>query len=79
MGKTSFWKQVGERAAKTAAQAFAVAAALGQPGASLFMLDWKAAAGIAGAAALASILTSIATAGVGQPDSPSAVSINTAE
>jgi hypothetical protein len=72
----TFWKQAFERAVKTAAQAFATAAVLGDPVTSVLSLDWKAAFGIAGAAALASLLTSVATSGVGAPNSPSAVELD---
>lgn len=73
MWQASFWKGAAERAVKTFAQAFAVAAGLGEPGVSVFGLDWRAAAGLAAAAALASLLTSIGSDAVGPSGSPSLV------
>lgn len=69
----TFWKQALERAIKTAAQA--AAALLTANGTGVLDVNWGAVASVAGLAALASILTSIVTSGVGEPDSPSAVNI----
>lgn len=69
----TFWKQALERAIKTAAQA--AAALLTANGTGLLDVDWGTVASVSGLAALASVLTSIVTSGVGQPDSPSAVTI----
>lgn len=74
----SFWKQVFERLVKTFAQTFAAAALLGEPGTSVFAIDWQGAAGIALAAALGSLLTSLVSAPTGQPASPSAVTVEPA-
>lgn len=74
----TFWRQVLERLVKTFAQTFAAAALLGEPGTSVFAIDWQGAAGIALAAALGSLLTSLVSAPVGQPASPSAVDIESA-
>jgi hypothetical protein len=74
MFTAKFWRATFERAAKTFVQAFGVAAALGEPGASVFALDWQGSAGIGLAAALASLVTSIVSAPMsGDPDSPSLV------
>lgn len=51
----TFWEGLAERAISTFAQALAGALGVGS---SLFGLDWKGALGIAGAAALASVLKS---------------------
>lgn len=70
----SFWKQALERAIKTAAQA--AVALLTANGTGILDVDWGTVASVAGLAAAASFLTSIVTSGVGQPDSPSAVTIS---
>jgi hypothetical protein len=59
----AFWKATAERAVKTFAQAFAAFIVLGTTG--LLDLDWATAASISGAAALLSVLTSVASSGVG--------------
>lgn len=56
----AFWLDAGDRAVRTAAQVLIVSAALGDPGASLLHVGWSTALGTAGAAALASLLTSVA-------------------
>ena len=52
----SFWEGLAERGISTFAQSLVGAFAVGG---SLFDLDWKGALGIAGAAALASVLKSL--------------------
>ncbi|MDG4832439.1 holin [Solwaraspora sp. WMMD1047] len=66
-----FWKGAGERLIKTFAQGFGIAAGLGEPGISVFNIDWQGAAGIGLGMALASLVTSIVSAPVGEPASPS--------
>lgn len=74
MWTLGFWKQVAERAIKTAAQAALAFFVVGQ---TVFAdVNWLAVAGAAGVGAIASVLTSIASIGVGQPDSPSAVEVS---
>lgn len=73
MFTTSFWKQAAERAVKSAAQALLLLWAA-DAGFNAINADFTAAAGIASGAALLSLLTSIVTVGVGEKDSPSAVS-----
>ena len=70
----TFWKAAAERAIKTAAQV--AASALTADGLGLLDVDWAAIGSVAGLAALASVLTSIVTAGVGEPNSPSAVTVD---
>lgn len=70
----SFWKQALERCIKTAAQA--AAALLTADGTGVLDVNWGTVASVAGLAALASLLTSIVTSGVGEKDSPSAVTID---
>jgi len=67
----SFWKQAVERAIKTAAQAALAFFVIGQT--DLMSLDWQIVASGAGVAAVASILTSLASAPFGPPESPSLV------
>lgn len=67
----SFWMQAAERAAKSAAQA-----AIGLYPLDKFdvlQADWRLALGVAAGGALLSLLTSVITARVGEPDDPSAV------
>lgn len=71
MWTTNFWKQTAERAAKSAAQALIGLWTL--DGVDVLNADWRLAGGIAGGAAVLSVLTSLATAKMGEPDDPSAV------
>lgn len=71
MWTRSYWKQVAERAAKSAAQAV-IGLATGDAF-NVWTFDWKLAGGVALGAAVFSVLTSLVTAGIGQPDTPSAV------
>lgn len=73
MFKASFWKQVAERAAKSAAQGLLGLWAL--DGFDALHADYKLAVGVAAGAALLSVLTSIVSIPFGEPDSPSAVEI----
>ena len=65
-----FWLGAAERAIKTIAQA--LVAVLGVAGTGLLTVDWVAALSVAGAAGLASLLTSIGSAdhvaGATQPE-----------
>jgi hypothetical protein len=76
MTSINFWKQALERAVKSAAQAVVGAVLLDKP-ANVIHLDWKLGLGVAGGAAVLSILTSIISLPVGEPDSPSAVAEDT--
>lgn len=72
----NFWRQAAERATKTAAQA--VAGVLIADGANVVDIDtWQLVAGSALTGFVLSIVTSIATAPVGQPDDPSAITKTT--
>jgi hypothetical protein len=70
MGR-NFWRQVMERAIKSGAQALVIV--FGADMFSPWTADWKAIAGVVAAAVGLSIVTSIATSGVGEPNDPSAV------
>ena len=71
MWTVGFWKQTAERAVKTAAQASAAFFVVGSTGVA--DVDWATVGGVAGAAAVASVLTSLASAPFGPADSPSLV------
>lgn len=67
----TFFKQVAERAIKTAAQAGV--ALITASSFDWFHADWKSVIGTIGTATAASVLTSLASFGVGPIDSPSVV------
>lgn len=70
MFTVGFWKDAAERAIKTFAQALVAAIAVGTP---IMELDFAQGAGIAATASLVSILTSIASSGVGDKGTASLV------
>lgn len=76
MFTTSYWKQVAERAAKSAAQAL-IGLWIGD-GFNVWTVDVRLASGVAAGAAVLSVLTSIVTAGIGEKESPSAVTMDRA-
>jgi hypothetical protein len=67
-----FWKQTLERAVKSAAQFVIGGLALGE-GLNAFDVDWQLGGGFAITGAVLSLLTSIASAPVGDPTTPSLV------
>jgi hypothetical protein len=67
-----FWRQATERALKSAAQALIGMWTL--DGFNALHADWPLAGGVAAGATVLSVLTSIVSLTVGQPDSPSLVS-----
>lgn len=70
MRSSAFWFDAGERAVKTAAQALI---ALFVAGVTIVSIDWREALAVAATAALISVLTSIASSGVGDHDTASLV------
>lgn len=75
-----FWKQVAERAVKTAGQFVAgvvVADHVG-PVANAYSLDWKIIVGAALSGAVLSVATSLGSIPLGSSDSPSLVTTGTA-
>lgn len=68
----TFWKQTAERAIKSAAQAL-LGLWVGAEAFNAWEVDWKKATGVALGGAILSVLTSLASAGVGKKDSPSLV------
>lgn len=68
---SQFWKDAAERAIKTVAQV--LIAFLGADVVNAFAVDWQKAAGVAAGAAVVSLLTSVASARVGEPDTASLV------
>jgi hypothetical protein len=73
MWTASFWKQGAERALKTFAQVMVTFLVVGETG--FLDVDWTQAASVSGVAAVASVLTSLASAPFGQEDSPSIVEV----
>lgn len=71
MWTSKFWKLTAERAVKTFAQALAAALATGATG--VLEVDFAAALSVAALATLLSVLTSVASAGVGEEGTPSLV------
>lgn len=69
----SFWKQAAERAVKTFAQAMVAVLTAGATG--LLEVDWGQAFSVAGLAAVVSLLTSVATSGMGPQGTPSMVEV----
>ncbi len=67
-----FWREAIERGIKSGAQAVILALGASQ-GLDLFTMDFGLLVGAAGAGALLSVLTSLATVSVGAGDSPSAI------
>ena len=72
MFTASFWKSAAERAIKTVAQA--LVAVIAATSFDWFTADWRAIAGTALTAGVLSLLTSIASAGMGDKGTPSVVS-----
>jgi hypothetical protein len=72
MWTASFWKDAVERAIKTAAQAVVLGLGLGE-GLDAFSVDYKLALGFAVGGAMLSLLTSVASAGVGNKGTASVV------
>ncbi|MCM6774989.1 holin [Nocardia sp. CDC159] len=68
MTTLAFWQAAAERALKTFAQALL---ALITIGAALTDIDWPTTLSVSATAALMSVLSSIASTGVGSPASPS--------
>ncbi len=68
-----FWQLTIERAVKTFAQS--LLAILSVDAVNLFTVSWIAALSTAGMATLLSVLTSVASAPVGEPNTPSLLSV----
>jgi len=71
MFTSSFWKSAAERAIKTVAQA--LIAVLAATTFDWFTADWQAIAGTAATAGVLSLLSSIASAGIGDKGTPSVI------
>ena len=74
MWSLSFWKQTAERAVKTAAQVALSFWVVGQTG--VLDVDWQQFASVTALAAAASVLTSLVSSGVNDPENPSAVRVD---
>lgn len=68
----SFWKQVAERALKSAGQAV-LGLWVGAEAFNVWDADWKRAGGVALGAAALSVVTSLASSAFGSASSPSVV------
>ena len=68
-----FWTDAIDRAIQAAAQAPLLAWGVGDVGTNAFDLDWELGVGFAAGGALLSLLSSIASARVGDPGTPQAV------
>lgn len=73
MVTAAFWGAALERAAKTVAQTLLSLFLVGDVAFNLFAFQWGPALGIAGGAAVVSLLTSVLSYGVGPAGSPSMV------
>lgn len=71
MWTLTFWKRTAERSIKTVAQT--AIATMGTTVVAITSLDWGQIAAISATGGVLSVLTSIASSGVGDPDSPSLV------
>ncbi len=77
MWALSFWKQTAERAIKTAAQVALSFFVVGQTG--VLDVDWQQFASVTAVAGIASVLTSMVSSGVNDPENPSAVRVTNDE
>ena len=73
MWTVSFWKQVAERAVKSAAQV--AVAMLSVDGLGILDVNWAAVGSVAGLAAVVSVLTSMASGFVGSRQTASLVTV----
>jgi hypothetical protein len=71
MWGVAFWKQAGERAARTFAQVLLSMLVVGETG--FLDVDWVQALSVSGLAALASVLMSVSATGFGDQGTPSYV------
>ena len=69
MWGVAFWKQAGERAARTFAQVLLSMLVVGETG--FLDVDWVQALSVSGLAALASVLMSVSATGFGDQGTPS--------
>lgn len=74
MWALSFWKQALERAIKTAAQVALSFWVVGQTG--ILDVDWQQFFSVTALAAAASVMTSLVSSGVNDPENPSMVRLD---
>lgn len=73
MWTSVFWKSALERAIKTVAQTMLSLWLVGDVAFNIFTVNWQSALGVGLGAAIASLIMSIASLGIGPADSPSLV------
>ncbi len=71
----AFWMETIERAVKTSAQ-FVIGAGILGEGADFFALDWAIVGSFALTGAILSVLTSLASIGIGSKGTPSVIDAN---
>jgi hypothetical protein len=71
LASRTFWVRVAERAVKTVAQT--AVALIGAQAFDVLSFDWQGLASVAVGAGIVSVLTSIASSEVGDPEDPSLV------
>ena len=74
MWSISYWKQVTERAVRTAAQVALSFWVVGETG--ILDVDWQQFASVVGLAALASVAMSLVGSGLNDPETPSFVRVD---
>ena len=74
MWSISYWKQVTERAVRTAAQVALSFGVVGETG--ILDVDWQQFASVVGLAALASVAMSLVGSGLNDPENPSFVRVD---
>lgn len=77
MRTKEFWMDTAERAAKTLAQNLAATMSVALASTAIWDIDWRYSVGVALTATVYSVLTSVGSAGLRNPESPSLVAPKT--
>ena len=75
MRSKKFWKETSERAVKTLAQSIAASMSVAAAGTVIWDIDWRYTVGVALTATVYSVFTSMGSAGLRDPESPSLIEI----